>query len=514
MIRGQALLLLLISLCCQPAAFADDWQYTLRPGDDLWTIARDYCGSGNLAQAIADHNGVGDVSALRAGQRLAIPTAWLVFAPATATVIEASADARILRSAPAGTSVPARAGDLLDMGDRIVTGEGGVLVEFADTSQLAVQPNSEVLFNKLTAFGPAGMVDTHLRFAYGRGSARVQPQSRGDRFRIQTPQGIAAVRGTEFRVGHRRDDNASNSETLEGLVAFLQSNQSTELPAGFGVAASAQGVIKETLLDAPQWVDQNPTTSEQATVRWQAVPGAETYVVSWAQGNAPDIIVSEFITTTNSATVTVPPGDYRLGVRGVSGNNIEGYDAYRMLGVKNLPPVLQPVDARLAGRVEFAWQHAQPGDTFELTLDADHFDNPQIISVENSSHSTSLAAGNYRWRVQASDSAASAVQAFTLTPSAPQNLRVKRRDKTLMLRWEADDLTATHRIRLRRVDDGTIIEETATGTSIEITVPRYGEYQLELASLENSLQSETLSYTVQVFKRPWWMSLLIPLIAL
>ena len=153
------------------------------------------------------------------------------------------------------------------MGDSVITAEGAVLVQFADTSELAIQPNSEVLFNKLTAFGPAGMVDTHLRFAYGRGNARVQPQNRGDRFRIQTPQGIAAVRGTEFRVGHRSEENASNSETLEGLVAFLRPDQNTDLPAGFGVAASARGVVKETLLDAPQWLDQETTTTEQATIR-------------------------------------------------------------------------------------------------------------------------------------------------------------------------------------------------------------------------------------------------------
>ena len=66
MIRRAALLLL---LALPLSALADDWQYTLRPGDDLWTIARDYCGSGNLAQAIADHNGLANVAAIRAGQR-------------------------------------------------------------------------------------------------------------------------------------------------------------------------------------------------------------------------------------------------------------------------------------------------------------------------------------------------------------------------------------------------------------------------------------------------------------
>ena len=222
----------------------------------------------------------------------------------------------------------------------------------------------------------------------------------------------------------------------------------------------------------------------------------------------------QLIRKANNVTVTVPPGDYRLGVRGVSASNIEGYDAYRALEVQALAPMLRPITADLAGAVEFSWEYAQPDETFELTLDADHFDNPQVISASTSTHSASLAAGNYRWQVKASGSAASSSQTFTLTPPAPENLRIKRRDKTLMLRWRANATVETYRVKLRRLDDGTTIEETVTGNAVDITVPRYGDYQLELASVQNSLQSEPLSYPVQVFKRPWWMSLLVPLIAL
>ena len=57
------------------------------------------------------------------------------------------------------------------MGDSLIVRAGSVLVEFADGSDLAIEPDSRVLFNKLTVFGPAGMVDTHLRFAYGRATS-------------------------------------------------------------------------------------------------------------------------------------------------------------------------------------------------------------------------------------------------------------------------------------------------------------------------------------------------------
>ncbi len=512
MTRRGALLVVLLVFTCSVAA--DDWEYTLRPGDELWSIARDYCGSASLAGAIASHNGLTNVAAVRAGQRIAIPTAWLVFAPATATVLQVSGDARIKRgAAPQDPEVPAGSGDTLLMGYSIITGEGAALVEFADGSQLSVQPDSRVLFNKLTAFGPAGMVDTHLRFAYGRGDARVQPQNRGDRFRIQTPQGIAAVRGTEFRVAHRDEEDRSNSETLEGLVAFLRPDQNTDLPAGFGVAAGASGVVKEALLEAPQWLEQETQTAEQAVIRWRPLAGAARYVITWAEISQPDIAVAQTVTDDASTTVVVPPGQYRLGVRGVSANAIEGYDASRVLTVRARAPQLTAVTSSLSGDVAFAWQYSEPGARFALTLEADHFADAKRFESDTTGYQARLPAGAYRWRVQATNSAPSETGAFTLLPPAPENLRIKRRDKRLFFSWTgADD--QTYVLRVSRIDGGASFEKTVTGNSAEIDVDSYGDYQMRLASVQNSLQSEALVYPIQVFKRPWWMSLLIPLIVL
>ncbi len=261
-----------------------------------WRHCQDYCGSGTLAQAIAQHNGFSDSTKLRAGQRLKIPVNWLVFAPAHAEFIEVSGDIVIIRDVSrnqAGTE--ARSGVRLYMGDSVVTREGAALVKFADNSTLAIQPHSQILFNKLTAFGPAGMVDTHLRFSYGRGNAKVAPQNQGDRFRIQTPEGIAAVRGTIFRVNHRQegDQSVSNSETLEGEVVFMQATRDTELPAGFGVAVSVAGVTKEQLLPAPELQDQNANVSTATNIQWQPVTGAAHYLVSWADVKTPEIVITQ-----------------------------------------------------------------------------------------------------------------------------------------------------------------------------------------------------------------------------
>ncbi len=512
MTRYCVLLALSLAFACNAAA--DDWEYTLRPGDELWSIARDYCGSASLAGAIADHNGLANVSAVRAGQRIAIPTAWLVFAPATASVVQVSGDARIKQgAAPQDPEVPARSGDELLMGYSIITGEGAALVAFADGSQLSVQPDSRVLFNKLTAFGPAGMVDTHLRFAYGRGDARVQPQNRGDRFRIQTPQGIAAVRGTEFRVAHSEEAGQSNSETLEGLVAFLRPDQNTDLPAGFGVAAGSGVVVKEQLLEAPQWLEQATETAERADIRWQAVAGAARYVITWAAVTQPEIAVSQLVTSEPSTAVAVRPGQYRLSVRGVSANAIEGYDASRVLNVRARAPQLTAVRQSLAGDVRFAWQYSDPETAFVLTLEADHLADAHRFETDGTDYQARLPAGAYRWQVQATDSAPSDPGAFTLLPPSPEDLRIKRRDKRLFFSWQGEE-EQTYVLRVSRIDGSAVFEKTVTGNNAEIDVDSYGDYEMRLASVQNSLQSEALVHPIQVFKRPWWMSLLIPLIVL
>ncbi len=282
--------LVALALLASSISWADDWLYTVRPGDKLWNIAQDYCGSGRIAQAIADHNGLTNIAQLRAGQRIAIPTNLLAFSPSHANVLQTTGDVFLLRKN--GNRELAQTGATVNMGDHVITEQGAALVTFADGSQISIVPNSRVLFNKLTAFGPAGMVDTHLRFTYGQGEAKVKRQNRGGRFRIQTPEGIAAVRGTQFRVGRTDGDTEplSTTETLEGLVAFTGQGKQEQLPAGFGVAAAAGRVVREELLPPPL-LDTLPNGLTRTTpFSWQPLAGALTYVIEWATAEQPEII--------------------------------------------------------------------------------------------------------------------------------------------------------------------------------------------------------------------------------
>ena len=56
----------------------------------------------------------------------------------------------------------------------------------------------------------------------------------GNRMQIETLSAVAAVRGTEFRVGAEGD--IALQETLEGQVGFSAAGQEVLLPKGFGSA--------------------------------------------------------------------------------------------------------------------------------------------------------------------------------------------------------------------------------------------------------------------------------------
>lgn len=255
-------------------AAAADWTYGVRPGDDLWRLAAKYCGSTSFAMRIARHNGLSSPKALQAGTRLNIPVDWLVRQPADVTVLSISGTVRLDNGQPLAT------GDRVQMGQSVVTDDGFAVVQFADGSQLEIGQHSEVLFNILTAFGDTGMVDTHLRFYRGRGAARVIKRETPSKFRIWTPTGIAAVRGTDFRVGTTGAGSAAKSriETVSGAVDFEQPAETLDLPAGFGAIASQTGSSKEQLLVAPTVENTSRVLWQpDQSVRWQPVAEAGRY---------------------------------------------------------------------------------------------------------------------------------------------------------------------------------------------------------------------------------------------
>jgi len=505
---------LTLTLLAAPTSWGDDWLYTVRPGDELWNIAANYCGSGRFAQAIADHNGFTNSAQLQAGQRIAIPTSLLAFSPSNATVTAVTGNIVLLRRD--GNQSPAQAGDAVNMGDHIISTDGAALVVFADGSQISIAPNSRVLFNKLTAFGPAGMVDTHLRFTYGQGEATVKPQNRGDRFRIQTPEGIAAVRGTKFRVGRAKREQqpvVSTTETLEGLVVYSAQGQNTDIPAGFGVAASMGGIVKEALLVAPVFNELPAQVTAESAVSWQTLAGAEAYVVEWSHQNQPEIV---FRSTSSGATETQPPqtpGAYLLTVRGISSSRIQGNNATQTVNVLDPAPTGLDETISINGQVTFQWRQSQAAQRYSIVATADHWESEKNWLSSQTSYTAELPAGTYQWHVKPDQGAISETRSFTILPAPPELLSVSLEKLSVSVAIEPAMEGVRYRIELLD-SGGEVVQQILSRGDTEIELPSYGRYLLQVASEQNSLHSEPVTTQIEAQQKPWWLLLFFPLLAI
>ncbi len=502
--RSLRALLGALLLTLAPATLAEDWIYTVRPGDDLWTLARQYCGSARVAPELARYNELPNPAAIRAGLRLSFPVDWLVFEPSHAIVV--SAEAGVERLTETGSRSTAQAGDRLDMGDVLLTNGGAALVRFADGSTLAIEPESRVLFNKLTAFGPAGMVDTHLRFNFGRGKADVVKQNRGDRFRIQTPEGIAAVRGTVLRIG-RSPRGVTNTETLTGLVGFLQPQSTTTIPGGFGIAARADGVVKESLLPAPTWLSAPAAYGASAALEWQPLQGADRYVLSWVRPGTPEMVVASRNVRAARAPVDMGPGAWIVKLRGVSASGIEGQDASLAVTLLAAAPTGRTVAPR-GGGARFEWQPSNAASEYVMTVRDSASGQELVETRRGTSADLDLLPGQYTWRVASNLSAPSTAEPFTVLPAAPTAIEVSRKGRALALSWDGDAAAEGYTVTLTGPDGATVTRQTET-PALAVEVPVFGRYAVAVASEQRGLQSNATVKDVHVNRTPWWLLLFL-----
>lgn len=136
----------------------------------------------------------------------------------------------------------AQLGDRLRNGDMVFTSENTrAALRFTDDgSILRINPRSQV---RLTTRDERGAVVRTLQLEFGEVWARVNRRN-GSEFRIQTPAGVAAVKGTEFLV---RVDSAGETTviTLEGVVEFFNEAGRTDVRAGQRASARSRS-------DAPE----------------------------------------------------------------------------------------------------------------------------------------------------------------------------------------------------------------------------------------------------------------------
>jgi hypothetical protein len=140
--------------------------------------------------------------------------------------------------APAGAAQrQAELGQRLANNDVVITSPNTrAAIRFTDDgSLLRLNPNSQL---KIVTEGDRNAVTKTLQLEFGELWTKVTKKDAAQ-FRVQTPAGVAAVKGTEFIV--RVDVNGITTViTLEGIVEFFNGAGTVQIPAGRRVTVTSQ----------------------------------------------------------------------------------------------------------------------------------------------------------------------------------------------------------------------------------------------------------------------------------
>lgn len=233
-----------------------DWRYTVRPNDTVSSLARQYLQPSVTWQELARYNRLSNHSIIQVGSQLRMPLRWLTVKQAQAKLTAISGDVQIQDIN--GVWRQAQSHEAIQVGQQIKVGiNSSARLQFADASELVMQPQSSVLMDTLSIYAGGYMVDTQLRLQAGRVEVHANPQGReGQKFDVITPAAVASVRGTQFVVDAQKGRTVQ--QTNEGQVAFQTGQGSVVVQAGFGSAVKLGDPPIPPELTKPAPVLQNP----------------------------------------------------------------------------------------------------------------------------------------------------------------------------------------------------------------------------------------------------------------
>ncbi|MCG8315108.1 MAG: FecR domain-containing protein [Pseudomonadales bacterium] len=411
----KPLLFLWLVLLYSPQTYANEWIYTFRPGDTLWDLCEKYIAARDCWKKIATRNQVQEPRQIKPGTRLYLPISWLKVLPASAKVLAKRGEAELWR-AEADTSVPLAVSMDIVVGDKILTKDGTVTLQFADESVLIVTPGSEVEFDTLTMYGESGMVDTRVRLNRGRAKAKVKPtQGPASRYEILTPAAVAAVRGTAFRVvSESSDPPQMRTEVLEGNVAVGNESGEQALEAGYALkAVSGEAPAEPIKLLPPPLLQENLPEELVAFpwfLQWQAIDGASSYRIQlFKKGLLFDDLIKEARVSDSGFSISrLEQGRYDIVVRGIDPEGFEGLEAVYTVSVVS-PVEMTPitVSANLVNNDEnkaimWVWPNVEGVEKYQLYLLADTSQGQQSKTIEVIGNQFSQGVtepGEYRLKV-------------------------------------------------------------------------------------------------------------------
>lgn len=261
-------------IAAQAPAADQYFRYTVRPGDTLSALARDYLVSDDYV-SIQKLNAVADPRRLPIGSTLLIPQPLLRIETIAGVITS-------FRGAATIDGQQVEVGTQVRQGQKLETGPNAfVTVTLPDGSAISLPSQSRIHVSRLRRILLTGSIERRFRLEAGRSRATVTPiRDPNSDFQVTTPLSVSAVRGTDFRVALDESGEKALTEVVGGAVDVGKDEQDdgVQVPRGYGVVATPAGVEQPVALLSPPGLDavaQTPTGGVLITAK--PVEGARKY---------------------------------------------------------------------------------------------------------------------------------------------------------------------------------------------------------------------------------------------
>ena len=380
----------------------DTVSYTVKQGDNLYTLAQRYMRSHRSVLVVQRLNKIANPRRLPIGKTLRIPRDVLRYTPLQLNVAYFSGTVTVSNKTLSG-------GTKLTEGDTVSTAGNGFVTFASDSGKRFTMPSNSVMFlGTARRYVLNNIEDIDFEVRRGRANTKSSPLKANDRLKVRTPVATTAVRGTEYRTAFYAPSGTSITEVVEGSVSVAVGDEADVASEGFGLASTAEGLgEQEALLPAVKFdAGTRPQTAEMLNFKIVPQDGAVQYRVELARdADFLDIVDESVVAVPSASFNSLDDGRYFVRARGVSPSGVEGINAYadsflrKRLGVEGSAEPSPLSDGFLfkwlaagEGTSTYAFQLWREGDAETLLIDETGLTKTSILL-------TNLEPATYKWRV-------------------------------------------------------------------------------------------------------------------
>jgi hypothetical protein len=371
------------------SAMAQDWLYTIKPGDTVWDLSHNMLKDWRYWKQVLQQNNIKDATTIRPGMRIAIPLYIVREETSEARVEAVHGDVTVTWQGRGETALLKR-GVALSVGDKVTTGSNSTaLLLLDDDSAILMQENSELEFTRLRKLGGGQNLDAGLFVGKGGLKMDANPSHYPDsNYEIRTAAANTAVRGTGFRIGVEED--ASRTEVLQGLVSVGNALGVVDVPENFGtvVVRDAPPAKPVQLLAAPDLSAFPSRVRYLPTVARLDTPAAASgfHIQVATDAEFMEMVLDRRIKERFMIDQGLPDGNYHVRVRAVDEHGLEGKDATTTFQVdaRPEPPLVRkplPDMVLHAGDLLFSWAEVEGVGSYLFELSSNQDFNPPDLSL-------------------------------------------------------------------------------------------------------------------------------------